>query len=441
MKPTPPITAPPVRLKRFTPEVTALLARIQAALSRIESANIWPSSTEALRFSAQVGTIHYSTLLEGNRLGILEAQRAVRRSLDAQTQAEIELVNYVDGLRMIDERGESDQLEFSEQLILESHRELTKGLGDPDGHFKPHHEGAWRDGEAMVVDPFSNMAVHSGCPQDEVRPRMLGLIDWVAKVEDDQMNWPIHVVAGIVHHNLTDIHPFADGNGRAARLLTSALLLRHGKIPGRMFNFERYYGLDRSAYLSALRSFQGGNGSHEVWMQYFLEGAAEEYERVAGEVDRLSYIGSTRGGEKVQLSKTQERGLIGLALVGTEEFSRRDYEREAGIGRAAANRDLGSLAGSGVLDRMGSGPSSRYRFSASALKNPWSKHPTKWTEQKIKTELRDLVGSGTTFPTIREFRENDRMNLYSAINRNGGSRVWANKLGIQLARQGPKSSD
>jgi hypothetical protein len=68
--------------------------RINAALAQVTAADIWPASAEVLRFNAQVGTIHYSTLIEGNRLGVLEAERAARGELDAKTKAEIELVNY-----------------------------------------------------------------------------------------------------------------------------------------------------------------------------------------------------------------------------------------------------------------------------------------------------------------------------------------------------------
>jgi hypothetical protein len=62
-----PRTFPPsFNFRRFTPEVAHLLRRIDTALVRVETADLWPSSAEALRFSAQVGTIHYSTLIEGN---------------------------------------------------------------------------------------------------------------------------------------------------------------------------------------------------------------------------------------------------------------------------------------------------------------------------------------------------------------------------------------
>jgi Fic family protein len=36
--------------------------------------------------------------------------------------------------------------------------------------------------------------------------------------------------AAFLHHRFVEIHPFIDGNGRAARLLTNQYLIAHGFI-------------------------------------------------------------------------------------------------------------------------------------------------------------------------------------------------------------------
>lgn len=201
-----------------------------------------------------------------------------------------------------------------------------------------------------------------------------------------------------------------------------------------MFNFDRFYGTDRDRYLSSLRSFQAGHGNHEEWMNYFLEGMAEEYERVRGEVSRLHEIGSTRGGERVQLSDGQQRALSTLAIEGVKEFSRRDYEEVAQVAQSTAGSDLKTLADSGVLDRIGSGPTSRYRFSSSVVGNPWSRGDRgpkrKWTDERIERELGELVGDGGSFPTVREFKDAGKWSLYQAIQKYGGSKEWSRKLGL-----------
>jgi Fic family protein len=436
--------APQIALGRYSPEVTNNLSRIGLALGRINGADIWPASAEALRFSAQVGTIHYSTLIEGNRLGLLEAERAARGELDPTTKAEIELVNYVDALAFLDRRLAQDGLGITEDLLLKVHYEATKGLGTEDGPFKPHHEGAWRDGEAGVWDPVSQRIVHAGAPQVEVRPRMLGLVDWVNAKLQTPIEWPAPVVAGLLHFFIADIHPFADGNGRTARLMTAALLMKTGQVPGRMFNFDAYYGTDKAAYLDALRSPRRETLSLESWVRYFTNGLALEYERVAGEVDRLGGLGRTAGGERLQLSSNQQSGVSRLALRHIAEFDRRDYERAANVSTTTATKDLRRLAEAGVLIRVGAGPSTRYRFVTAAAVNPWiakrAGRPRLWTDERIEAELRVLVGERRTFPTTAAFDDAGQQALYAAVHRHGGTSEWARRLGIEPPTAGSPGS-
>jgi len=56
-----------------------------------------------------------------------------------------------------------------------------------------------------------------------------------------------------LHARLEQIHPFRDGNGRAGRLATNLLLVRHGYPPAVI------YKRDRTRYLNALRSADRGD--------------------------------------------------------------------------------------------------------------------------------------------------------------------------------------
>lgn len=57
------------------------------------------------------------------------------------------------------------------------------------------------------------------------------------------------------HRRLVEIHPFNDGNGRAARLLMNLVLLRGGYPP------VAVRPQDRPAYIDALQHAQAGRGS------------------------------------------------------------------------------------------------------------------------------------------------------------------------------------
>jgi cell filamentation protein, protein adenylyltransferase len=419
------------RYRRYTPEMSASLMRISAALGTIQGARVLPAVADQLRASARVGTVHFSNLIEGNQLPIIEAERAARGELAADTRAKIELVNYVAALDLIDRRLEPGALALTPELLLELHETATRGLGrEDDPHFKPHHEGAWRDGTAVVVDHLAGTIMHEGPPKDEVEPRMIGLFDWLNRRLD--AGDPPFVVAGAAHYAITDVHPFADGNGRTARLFQTALLMRADVLPGRMFSFERYYAEDRSAYDAALRSVRERTLNMEFWLDYFLRGLAEEYERVSATVVDLSSL-MPGGGAALRLTAGQERGLTALRLQGRREFTRREYEDAAKVSRSTAGQDLGDLVRHGLLGTRGRGPSTRYVFPSAVTagqRSPRPGRPTKWTDAVIEAELRDFLNGKAAWPSPAEFRTAGHGALYAAATRAGGVARWRRIVGL-----------
>ena len=244
---------------------------------------------------------------------------------------------------------------------------------------------------------------------------------------------PPYVVAGVMHYGITDVHPFADGNGRAARLFQAALLMRAGVLPGRMFSFERFYAEDRDSYYSALRSVRERTFNLEHWLHYFLRGLVDEYERVATTVEDLGSF--MPGGEAgpLQLRPTQQRALTALRIQGRTEFARREYEDAAGLGKSAAGGDLRELVRHGVLRIRGSGPTTRYVFVASAKGGQEAfgpRAPRIWTDSVIEQELRALVASRGSWPSYSDFVQLGRRDLYAAASRSGGIRRWRTILGM-----------
>lgn len=417
--------------RRYTPELATHLMRISTALGAIRGARVLPAVADQLRASARVGTVHFSNLIEGNQLPIIEAERAARGELAGDTPAKIELVNYVEALDLIDRRLDAGTLELTPDLLLELHGTAMRGLGrEDDRHFKPHHEGAWRDGHAVVFDHFTGTVTHEGPHKDEVQPRMAGMCEWLNRKL--QAGDPPFVIAGVVHYGITDVHPFADGNGRTARLFQTAMLMRTDVLPGRMFSFESYYAGDRNAYYAALRSVRLQTLNMESWLDYFLQGLAEEYERVAATVADLSTL-VPGGSAPLRLNAGQERALAALRIQGRSEFTRREYERAAGVGRSTAGEDLRELARHGVLGLRGAGPNTRYAFPSAVMRGqaaPRVGRPTKWTDAKIESELRAFLSGRGEWPPPREFRANGKGDLYAAATRAGGISRWRRIFGL-----------
>lgn len=390
-----------------------------------------PAVADQLRASARVGTIHYSNLIEGNELPLIEAERAARTQLAQDTRAKIELVNYVNALDMIDSRLANGSLELTPAFLKELHKATTDGLGrEEDLHCKPHHEGQWRDGQAFVVDRITQTVMHEGPPALEVEPRVIGMFEWLDQMSARE-DYPWFVIAGVVHYGITEIHPFADGNGRVARLFQVALLMKADLLPGRMFSFERYYAENRSAYYAALRSVRERTLNMEHWLHYFLGGLAEEYERVATAIEDLSELASG-GPVQLQLSSSQQHALTRLRIEGRREFTRSDYEQAASVKRTTAITDLQKLVGHGVLLIRGHGPNTRYAFRgavhAAGIRGGPGR-PLRWTDELIEQELRTYLGDRTDWPRPAEFRADGRGGLYLAASRSGGIGRWRSLLG------------
>jgi cell filamentation protein, protein adenylyltransferase len=414
--------------RRYTPAATALLMRITAALGTIRGARVLPAVADELRASARVGTVHYSNLIEGNELPVIDAERATRGALSPDTKAKLELVNYVAALDLIDERVDHGGLELTPGFLKELHGVTTRGLGrEDDPHFKPHHEGEWRDGVAVVMDRITGVALHQGPPADEIEGRMASMFDWLNRKLDPETGEPPFIVAGVMHYGVTDVHPFADGNGRAARLLQAAILTQQDVLPGRMFSFERYYAEDRAAYYGALRSVRSNTLNMEAWLEYFLRGLAEEYERVAATVADLSRFMAGGDQAPLRLTNGQQNGLTKLRLIGLGQFSRRDYQDATGVSRPVAIRELGALVDYGLLVVRGSGPNTRYSFTGSTRPDATpvtSGRPPKWSDTVIERELREWLGTRSTWPSPAEFDAAGKRPLYVAASRSGGIRRW-----------------
>lgn len=85
------------------------------------------------------------------------------------------------------------------------------------GRYKENHNNPERPGGI----------IHEYCPPMHVESEMDNLLQWLTEYDHDD---PI-IVAAWFHHRFTQIHPYQDGNGRLARVLTTLILLRANLLP------------------------------------------------------------------------------------------------------------------------------------------------------------------------------------------------------------------
>ena len=412
---------------RYSPPVVDALSRIARAIAAIERVRLLPAVEEEIRRVARVGTIHYSTAIEGNPLGEAEAERAAAGTLTPTTRARIELINYVAAQDYLDECLDAGRIRYEPALVKAVHGSLMRGLGEPETSFEPRHEGAWRNGAAVVADDLGNV-FHRAPPADDVDALMIERLAWCEENRSDPIAYPPAVLAAVAHYAITDVHPFADGNGRIARLVTVAILAREGLLPRRFFSFERQYATDKNGYFEALRSVRARTGNMDVWLQYFCDGLAREYERVAQRVDELNQWTARMGADQVTLTRSQEAILSRLVLEPQRQITRAEAQSFAGVGVSQAKSELAAMARIGVIRRLGSGPATRYGL---APPKAWETRGRKrtWTDERILRELLDFCAGRAAWPAYQEFVDAGRGDLYNAAARYGGIRRWRRRAG------------
>jgi len=82
----------------------------------------------------------------------------------------------------------------------------------------------------------------------------------------------VFMLAAWTQHQIAAIHPFCDGNGRMARLLTNLILSRYGLPPSQV----KYEGEDKAHYLQALCQIDL-HGNYEPLKQLIVHSVREAY--------------------------------------------------------------------------------------------------------------------------------------------------------------------
>ena len=96
-------------------------------------------------------------------------------------------------------------------------------------------------------------SIHEYCPPEFVQEELERLFDW-HRVHEERLRDAPEVLAAWLHHRFTQIHPFQDGNGRAARALTAAVFLRADYLVLVIRDQEH-----RERYFDALERADGGD--------------------------------------------------------------------------------------------------------------------------------------------------------------------------------------
>jgi len=150
------------------------------------------------------------------------------------------------------------------------------------------------------------------------------------------------------------IHPFSDGNGRMARLLSLLLLYHADFAVGRYISLERVIEESKQTYYETLeassRGWHAGRHDPHPWLNYFwgmLLAAYKEFEQRVGELK------DAPGAKTALIEQAVRRRVTPFAIS--------DIEAECpGVSRDMVRHVLRQMRGRGEIEICGRGRAAKW---------------------------------------------------------------------------------
>lgn len=329
------------------------ISKIEAAEEVIKHSPLLPLWEKQFKEDAIVRSVYHGTHIEGNMLdkdeakNILMGRDVVGRPRDIQ-----EIINYRKVIEFIDEEARKKIDKITEPLVKKLHRLIVHKI------LTEEQAGEYRLKQVVIRNSQTGEITFRPPSPIEVPFLMREFLYWINRDDHDEIH-PI-LKAGIVHHELVRIHPFIDGNGRIARVLTTLTLLLGGYDIRRFFSLEEYYDKDALLYYENLQKATAGN--LVSWLEYFTYGAAVEFERVKDKILKLSKdvkLKEKFGGQQIFLNERQVKIIEYLQEIGylqNQSFGTVFPD----ISEDSVLRDLQDLIKKGLIKKVGSTKAARY---------------------------------------------------------------------------------
>jgi Fic family protein len=331
----------------FQPQFTVsarLLRELEAIAdlkAKIAAATIQVAWTPQLAKDSRQRGAHASTAIEGNPLSLAEVRSLDSgASLPAQAErAQREVRNYFASLRWVQKRAKQAKPVTHEDLFR-LHRLLADGVMD-QGEAGRYRTIAVRVGKHLPPSP------------DMVSGLMRELFAWW---NGPAVEWSPVLTSAILHYQFEDIHPFADGNGRAGRMLALWELYRRGFDTHHIFSIDEFYWEDRARYYTSLAAVPKTGGDLTGWLEYTTEGVRATLERVWLRVQQLA---AKSGPKKTVLRPSQER-LLHLLRDHHEGLAPAEIWAALKVTKQGAAHILAPLLKAKLVKRIGTRKTGRY---------------------------------------------------------------------------------
>lgn len=305
-----------------------------------------PEVLSDLQQIAVIESTESSNRLEGVVVPKDRLKSLVIKNAAPKSRSEQEVAGYRDALALIHESAKN--MAFSEGVIQQLHTMLYRYL--------PQAGGQWKATNNDIVEKHPDGSVRVRFRPVPAHVTPMAMTDLVARYQaanDRHLADPLVLIPLAVLDFLC-IHPFPDGNGRVARLLTLQLLYQFDYAVGRYISLERIFEESKESYYETLETSSQGwhEGRHDVrpWLDYFwgaLLRAYKEFEARVGTIER----GRGAKGDRVRAE----------VLKRTLPFSISDIEHACpGISRDTVRLVLRAMKAEGLIAPMGRGRGAKW---------------------------------------------------------------------------------
>ncbi|MSP53528.1 MAG: Fic family protein [Gammaproteobacteria bacterium] len=294
----------------ITSKIANSLVRIEAAKEKILHLPLTPTVLRSLRETARLYTTHYSTMIEGNRLDPEQINLVLKHEghFPGRERDEHEVKGYYAALQKVEQTAAAGTA-ITEKMIQSLHALV---MADGKTKIKPT---PYRDGQNVIRDGRNGAIVYMPPEAKDVPGLMAGMVSWAQQSN----NIPCSILASIAHYQFATIHPYYDGNGRTARLLTTLILHLGGYDLKGLYSLEEYYARNLGAYYEAIsvgdsHNYYMGRAEADItkWIEYFVEGMAVSFENVLKRMTEAKAKGSSDQSNLIRTLDPRQRKALEL---------------------------------------------------------------------------------------------------------------------------------
>lgn len=331
----------------LTNEILKKILSIDENRISLKSIELPTMTTNRLRKNSKKKSSYASNKIEGNPLTEKQANEVIEKDEHKHLlKPEQEIRNYFLALNFLEEKIKHKE-PFSRNMILEVQALVEKGASKE----KIGLRGPMPPGMLFAIyDSVTGKANYIPPEYSEIPELLDELVDYVNTTDDHPL-----IMAAIVHYQLVTIHPFEDGNGRTARLMSGYILDYYGYGFNGIGSLEEYFAYDSNEYYNSLQMglpvlyYSGRNNPPhpEIWVHYFLH-MVELYSKKVCEIS-IDAQENDLDGSLSYLSMKEQELLIFLINKKMFEFTPIHVSKILGVTNKTIINRCVNLTNSGFL--------------------------------------------------------------------------------------------